>query len=495
MSDEPRKISKSQGQTPTEASLARFCDDTFLKLWSYANPFKTDSKELCDLIAVFENHVFLFFDRESRTFDTSSQDINIIWERWKKTAIDRQIATADGAARYIQRCRDEVYLDQKCTVRLPIKLAADNLVIHRFIVAHGAKDACLEFSSDNVSGSLGITYSDDPDDPHTAFPFIVHLRRTNPVHILDSHSLGIVLAELDTFRDFVSYIDAKEQAIGRYEYLSYCGEEDLLAHYFENFDVKAKQHFIGSRKRRINGLHVAEGTWVSVANSAPYRRKKEADATSYLWDKLLQRTAQNALDGTLSGNSDIYNSQSAIFEMAKEPRFIRRALADRIKNAIAEFPYDREGVVRHMSFMPSYYPGTAYIFLQLRWPESTAGDYDTDYRPRRRTALEIACGVARNKFSHLTKVIGIAIDAPKDKPTNSEDFILMDAEWSDERRQTYDDLNKELKFFEMQDLKKGYIHVKNFPDDAGKVPSRPKIGRNEPCPCGSGKKFKRCHGR
>ncbi len=22
-----------------------------------------------------------------------------------------------------------------------------------------------------------------------------------------------------------------------------------------------------------------------------------------------------------------------------------------------------------------------------------------------------------------------------------------------------------------------------------------KIGRNEPCPCGSGKKFKRCHGR
>lgn len=23
---------------------------------------------------------------------------------------------------------------------------------------------------------------------------------------------------------------------------------------------------------------------------------------------------------------------------------------------------------------------------------------------------------------------------------------------------------------------------------------RPKIGRNEPCPCNSGKKFKRCHG-
>jgi uncharacterized protein YchJ len=92
-------------------------------------------------------------------------------------------------------------------------------------------------------------------------------------------------------------------------------------------------------------------------------------------------------------------------------------------------------------------------------------------------ALEIACGVARNKFPHLTKVIGIAIDAPKDKPTNSEDFILMDTEWSDERRQTYEDLNKELKFFETQDLKTAH-----------------EIGRNKPCLCGSGKKFKRCHG-
>ena len=23
---------------------------------------------------------------------------------------------------------------------------------------------------------------------------------------------------------------------------------------------------------------------------------------------------------------------------------------------------------------------------------------------------------------------------------------------------------------------------------------RPKVGRNDPCPCGSGRKFKRCHG-
>jgi uncharacterized protein len=31
-------------------------------------------------------------------------------------------------------------------------------------------------------------------------------------------------------------------------------------------------------------------------------------------------------------------------------------------------------------------------------------------------------------------------------------------------------------------------------EDAGTAVSRKKIGRNEPCPCGSGKKFKKCHG-
>jgi preprotein translocase subunit SecA len=27
------------------------------------------------------------------------------------------------------------------------------------------------------------------------------------------------------------------------------------------------------------------------------------------------------------------------------------------------------------------------------------------------------------------------------------------------------------------------------------VRDAPKVGRNDPCPCGSGKKFKQCHGR
>jgi hypothetical protein len=78
--------------------------------------------------------------------------------------------------------------------------------------------------------------------------------------------------------------------------------------------------------------------------SEPYKRKKEADKDSYLWDELLQRTAQNALDGVLLGDGDVFTSQSAIFEMAKEPRFARREFARAMKNAINSFP-ETEGLI------------------------------------------------------------------------------------------------------------------------------------------------------
>ncbi len=36
--------------------------------------------------------------------------------------------------------------------------------------------------------------------------------------------------------------------------------------------------------------------------------------------------------------------------------------------------------------------------------------------------------------------------------------------------------------------------ARRHPDNAAKTPTRKKVGRNEPCPCGSGRKYKRCCG-
>ena len=35
--------------------FADLCEKSFLKLWSYPNPYKEDHDELCDLLVVFEN--------------------------------------------------------------------------------------------------------------------------------------------------------------------------------------------------------------------------------------------------------------------------------------------------------------------------------------------------------------------------------------------------------------------------------------------------------
>lgn len=63
-----------KGVTPTEDLLASLCANSFLRLWSYANPHKDDGHEFCDVIAVFGDHVFIFFDREKQLADFGPEE-------------------------------------------------------------------------------------------------------------------------------------------------------------------------------------------------------------------------------------------------------------------------------------------------------------------------------------------------------------------------------------------------------------------------------------
>lgn len=479
---------KSAGVTNTERMLADFCERSFLKLWTYPNPYKDDGKELCDVLAVFCDHIFVFFDREKAYAETPDADPLIAWDRWKRRAIDRQIITAHGAERYLRSGRP-IYLDAKQTVPFPLSVNPA-ATVHKIVVAHGAKDACARSSEHNIYGSLAITYC-DLDKGCAPRPFHVDLDRQDPVHLFDSHNLPIILGELDTISDFSRYLDEKVRAIRRFDVLAYCGEEDLLGHYLFNFDQATNVHRIGSDEP-VTAVMIGEGEWHGFVNSALYQNTKREDEVSYFWDELIQRTCQNLLDGTLGGNADLLRGQSAIVEMVKEPRFVRRALSSKIRENVINFP-DTGGLTRHVSLMPSFYPEVGYVFFQLRAPEAIRAQ--PDYLDKRRTLLEIACGAARNKLPHLHKVIGIGMDAPKFAgDTNSEDFILMPCEaWPDDVRDHYQALNEDWRFFETPQLQQYEQTVAQFvpPNEAfvGK-----KVGRNEPCPCGSGKKYKKCHG-
>ncbi|WP_294240173.1 SEC-C domain-containing protein [uncultured Chryseobacterium sp.] len=482
-------IEKSTGYTETERKLAKLCDTTFLKLWSYPNPYKKDTKELCDLIAVFENKIFLFFDRESRKFDNLEGDINVQWKRWHKNAIENQIRTAEGARRYILENSDKIYLDSSKTIPFPIPIPSENLIIYNIIIAHGAAEACLRFSPENLNGSLAITYSKN-EKLNLNFPFLVELDSNKPVHVFDTVNLEIILKELDTVYDFSKYLSEKEKALKNYDCITYCGEEDLLANYFQNFDSENQKHFIGTKDKSVNIIAISEGAWNSFENSSTYKQRKEANKISVLWDNLLQYTTQNALDNTLKGNGNIFKGESAICEMAKEPRFFRRTLSELMTRAIEGFPGDGTTLMRNLSIMPSYYKDKVYVFLQLHDPRDK--DYDNEYRPKRQALLEIACGVTKNKFPEYEKIIGIGIDAPKFTQTNSEDFILLNAkDWSEEDILYYSDQNKNINFLETKKMTREMLTIRDFPNNAN-MSNRRRIGRNEQCPCGSGKKYKRC---
>ncbi len=369
----------SAGVTRTEELLASLCARSFLRLWSYANPHKDDGREFCDVIAVFDDHIFIFFDREKQIGNFSpDEDPTIRWERWKRAVIDRQISTANGAEKYLRSGRN-IFLDAKKTKPLPVPINVSTAIVHKIIVAHGAAEACKNFSEGNIYGSLAITYSAKIQRDLSIFPFSIHLDKNDPIHVFDSHNLPIILGELDTVKDFSDYLDAKIAAISKLDILSYCGEEDLLAHYWRNLDKRTGRHFIGVRGREdYNGLFVGEGEWKEVIGGAQYKATKQANQPSYFWDRLIDRTCDNWLQGKLLGDADLLAGPNAIVEMAKEPRFMRRLYMNHMTEAIDNFPDNRDGNIRHMRFFNSYYEDKMYVFLQL-WAPEDKRESDDDY--------------------------------------------------------------------------------------------------------------------
>jgi len=485
----------SAGVTVTERLLADFCERTFLKLWSYPNPHKDDGHELCDLLAVFGDTVFIFFDREKRLPEITEKDPQVLWDRWKRSVIDQQIKTAHGAERYIRSGRP-IFVDAKRERPFPVPFDKHKAVIHKIIVAHGAKEACERASPQNVYGSLAITYTETDSGP--THPFHIEIDRHKPVHVLDSHNMPIVLRELDTVSDFSAYLDEKVRVAATFDSLSYCGEEDLLGHYLMNYDSVTNRNVIGPKGKdsdKVICVMIGEGEWSDFVETGVYNNTKIEDRISYFWDELIQRTCQNSLEGTLGGNSNIERGESAIYEMVKEPRFIRRGLSRQMLTAVERFP-DTGSFMRQVTFLQSFEPNVGYVLLQLRAPEAFRA---ADFREKRQTLLEIACGTAKNKFPNLVKVIGIGIEAPKfSGGTVAEDFLLMQCDsWPDEKKSHYEELNREWNFFGSPTLRQFKDRVTQFvpPPSSLIATTSGKTGRNDPCPCGSAKKFKRCHGR
>ncbi len=441
-------MKKSSGVTETERLLADFCERSFLTLWSYPNPFKDDGKELCDLLAVCGDSVFIFFDREKIIEGDDAADPQVLWDRWKRGAIDDQVRTAHGAERYL-RSQRPVFLDAARTKRFPLPIPEEPKV-YKIVVAHGAAEACLDASPENIGGSLAMAYTDAPQGvAHGTAPqirFFVVLPRNSPVHVLDSHNVGIIFKHLDTVGDFAAYLDFKEQVIAKHELLCYCGEEDLLAFFLAVSNEAVASIVEPFVERSTRSVFMPEGAWQALSDSPAFKNMLAINEISYGWDDLITGACKDFLAGRAFGNADLFAGPSAILEMAKEPRHVRRFLSEGLRRAVAITPVGIGGIQRQVSIVGSADDGVAYVFLVVGAPRELREH--ENWRVARRNLLHIACGAAKLKLPQLKRIIGIGVEDPRSASAGcGNDFALLPCEeFSDASRAYFEKQNELYKF-------------------------------------------------
>ncbi len=234
--------------------LARLAERTFLNLWSYSNVYRDQGrqgegagKELCDLLVVCGEHVVVFSDKTVAFKDTGN--IEVDWSRWYRSAVLKSVDQLFGAERWLD-VPQRLFLNARCTQPFPIPLPPKgNRRVHLVVVARGAGEACKKFFSGGT-GSL-MVFAGLPVDARGRAPasgtppFVIgdFAPRRSFVHVLDDATLELLLGELNTVTDFVSYLDKKARFVRSGHLISAGGEDDLLSYYVGRMDGNGEHNF------------------------------------------------------------------------------------------------------------------------------------------------------------------------------------------------------------------------------------------------------------
>lgn len=504
-------MNKSQGFTDAEEFLARLCNNSFLSFWSYPNVFrdqgrtssqrseaKGDGKELCDLLVIFENHIIIFSDKQC--VFPSNGDIQLDWSRWFRKAVKDAAHQIWGAERWIFNYPDSIFLDSKCTQRLPIQIPyKENAVIHRIVVAHGASEECIKQLGGTGSlmihpSVIGDMHTGNQENP--CIPFAVGQIDPNKgyVHVFDDFSLEVVMKTVDTISDFTRYLTKKEELILNGKLVAASGEEDLLAHYLQSIDEKGEHTFLSETDQGITAISVWEGLWEDFCNHPSRLAQIKANEISYSWDKLIEKFLFHITTGTsyLMSHPDIKSQEEVFRFLAKENRTRRRFLAESIHDLIKKTP-DNARTTR--TLLPVNPGDPCYLFLLMS--KRTTLSYE-EYREVRGQLLAGYLRITKLKFPEIKDIVGIATETGLSEE-RSEDFMYLNArDWTEEDDREAADL--ERKFSSQGLLGKRTLFRSNINEYPDTNPSRVTKGmkgneRNDPCPCKSGKKFKKCCGQ
>jgi hypothetical protein len=427
--------------TASEALVADLCRRSFLTFWSEPNPITrmTPLKELCDLLVVCSPHVIIFSVKEIEYKESGKLEVD--WKRWQRRAVEASVEQIYGAERWIRNNSRVIRADGSPGLQLP---PPDTIKIHRVAVALGGKGKVPY-----EQGDFGKGY----------------------VHVLDEVSLRVVLSELDTITDFVDYLLAKENLTERGAACLMEGqEEDLLAFYIHQGRCFPEGPDL---------LVVGDNLWSSLIKKPEWKARKEADRESYIWDGLIETLYElNHAPGMAP--ADVWDTlDGALGFMARETRFSRRTLVQ----GFNEFMRDAANKRTRARVMPSL-SDVRYVFL------ASARDED---REDRRRELALRCFVARGMEDFRgDTVVGIATEQYQQNAGFSLDAVrITKPEWTKADQRALEGIQRDLGYF--ANPVRSRTSGDEFPlQKAGTIP---RVGRNDPCPCGSGQKYKKCHGQ
>lgn len=502
-------VVRSKGVTQAERYLQRLCDRTFLSLWSYTNVYrgqrsgggKGDGKELCDLLVVFGDDVLIFSDKSGAFPDTGN--VHTDWSRWFRKAVAESACQAWGAERWLKKFPDAVFLDAACTQPLPLKIPPpDRIRVHRIVVAHNVADRCSQFfpgSSPTLMFDSSIGGKDHYRDAGTYQPFCIGwIDADRPfVHVFDDASLEIILKTRDTITDLVEYLRWKEALIesarSRKVVLRYCGEEDLLANYLPRGGRPAGF----SLPNDIDYFFLEEGDWKAFESSPERASQLAADSGSYLWDAVIEQFNANILGGTSYNPQGpdhreprpIADREKTLRFMAREKRVRRRFLSEILLDLVRTTTSSQWA---RRVVLPSK-PGDAH-YCFLAFPHSASHSLE-EYRLVRTRLLEALCHVTKLICPEAVDIVGFATQPGLETSPRSEDVAYLDArQWSEEQNEYARQL--QIQYGLLVKPKMSRSKTLEIPTPPALEPMR--LGsnpRNKPCPCGSGQKYKKCHGR
>ncbi len=489
------RVERGSGTTDSERYLQRLGERSFLKFWSHPCVYQRPGRELCDLLIVFGNDVIIFSDKDCKFPDHA--DIKVAWCRWFKSSVMEAAKQIWGAERWIKTFPNRLYLDPKCTKPFPIPLPDLRTArFHRIVVAHGAAGACRSYFGGG-SGSLMIDSTIvGPEHFNTSEPDYLPFKvgqidlARGYVHIFDDTSLDIVMKTLDTTPDFVSYLAKKEALVAEKKAVFATGEEDLLPLYLRNMNPNGEHDF--NVPKDCNAVLVDEVQWEEFRTHPRRLAQVEANRVSYLWDELIEKFSHHIMAGTqeFTNSSGPHESEISLRMLAKENRLRRRMLA----SGLLEVANKANGRQRFVRVYQGLKPEEPYYVL-LALP-STHARTEADYREVRLNLLSAYCTICKHVNPDPLDIVGIAI-SPTSEDHCSEDLMYFDARsWTPEMAAEAESLQKDLGILQNLNRIHGtYSEYPEVPQQPLPVMPRRKVGRNDPCPCGSGRKFKKCHGR